>query len=150
MTKWLGWPDAQEYGGHMIKRVTDPDIKVENKFKCQDCHAVASSDSFGVGLRGCPARPASLDYLRIDQAENVESMTLEEQKAEARDHWLDYAKRIGMPVNLETEIVSDNDRPERVMIFSVNGVIYELVYNKQRYSMAAHTIGSLGTVQAAE
>lgn len=155
MTKWFGWPEAEELNGHMIKRETDPAIKVEDRFRCEDCGAVTDHSSFGSGVRGCPARPASLNYLRIDLrlnggADEVESMTLDQQKTAVRDNWLSFAKSVGMPVVMATDALSDKDRPERVMIFSVNGVIYELVYNEKMYTVATHVIGRHSTVQAAE
>lgn len=150
MTKWLGWPEAEDVNGHMVKRVSDPAVKVEDRFRCEDCGAVTDNSSFNSGLRGCPARPASLNYLRLRGVAGFNAMPLDQRKAMVRDHWLDFARRIGMPVNLETEVVSDEARPERVMIFSVNGGIYELLYNEKTHGMATHAIGSHGTVQAAE
>ncbi|MCP9209576.1 hypothetical protein [Streptomyces cucumeris] len=107
MTKGFARSNGSEHGGHMIKRASDPDVRVKNHFECQDCHIVGNVDVFHVGTRGCPKRPESLDYLAIDGFDGVKSMTTQDRAVASRDHWKSFADRLGM--KLQSWILVDND-----------------------------------------
>ncbi|MFE9833979.1 hypothetical protein ACFYP4_02350 [Streptomyces sp. NPDC005551] len=148
MTKWLGWPEASEHGGHMIKRVSDPDVKVTDDFKCQDCGTRGDAAVFAVGHRGCPGRPESLNYLTIRDFKGVESMSIDEQRKAAREQWLDFAKRVGMGFRT---LVEGNDKYNNVLLTFVMGdVIYALNYDEKTKGLEAKKTGKSHRMEAAE
>lgn len=97
-------------------------------WRCVDCEDEASSTAFTTGTEGCPARPASLDYLSLcpggemcpghmahdtpEYRDWKESRTMTSDQVPRRycdealtgiraaRHWLDFADRIGMKMRV--------------------------------------------------
>lgn len=149
MTKYLGWPEAQNWGGHMIKRVSDPAVKVTDEYVCQDCHVRGDAAVFSVGVDGCPKRPESLDYLTIRAFKGVDAMSLAEQQKAARDHWLSFAKRIGLKVDGFTERECE-PTSNVIAAFIFQERMYALSFDKDKKSISAMQIGNVSRMEAAE
>lgn len=149
MIKWMGWPEASEHGGHMVKRLSDPAVKAEDRFECQDCHIVGDAAVFGVGIRGCPKRPESLDYLDISVFEGFESMSTQDRAVVSRNHWKGFADRVGMKLQYWTPVDNDPEVCARFEFWPHSGGHeehesfgkYELRFGqKERYPNEIHAV----------
>lgn len=147
MTKWLGFPEASNVNGHMVKLIGQPGQK-DPTFECQDCHAKAPHGSFAAGIEYCPKRPESLNDLTIRYFDGIESMSLAEQRKAAREHWLGFAKRVGMEFRT---LVEGNDKYNNVLLtFVMDGVIYALNYTETTKGLEVKKVGTSDRMEAAE
>jgi len=129
-TKILGWPEPTEVGGHMVKR-SDGDLSNRRAvFTCVDCglKETGSVLAFEIGIDGCPMRPESLNHISIGSPAATEGMSAEERARASAAHWLDYAKRIGLPVDSWTEVYHD---PFVCARFAWGAEVYELRYGQR-------------------
>jgi hypothetical protein len=104
--KWLGWPDATNIGGHMIKRLGAPETSADKGFRCEDCGLTdPGTTAFTVGSEGCPARPESIP-MWIKAPEGAYETAHIAQKA--REQFLNMTGHVGLPVKEWTPIAYED------------------------------------------
>lgn len=102
-------------------------------WSCLDCRQTATYGSFDAGLRGCPARPESLDYLSVKAG----GADLGERAAR---QWLDHADRIGLKMGAwAQEAIADKVGEEggKAAELTFRGTSYHVIVTR-RGKLACH------------
>lgn len=139
-------------------------------WECQDCKQTASRNSFAAGLRGCPARPESLDNLSVcpggDKCEghpdentaefrawkasnNLPKETIPRRFHTADDfakraatQYLSFADRIGMKMSVWAA--------EGMRVGPEGGTVAEMTFRGQSYLVRVDPFGNIRAVELGE
>lgn len=98
-------------------------------WSCLDCRQTATYGSFDAGLRGCPARPESLDYLSVKTGDSL--------GLRAARQWLDHAVRIGLKMSVWTQEAIANRVGEN------GGTVAEMTHQGRPYHVVVTRKGHL-------
>lgn len=132
MTKYLGYPEPTEVNGHMLKLLGQPGQK-ESTYRCEDCGQTASYLSFNSGLHGCPGRPESLNHLSISAVPAIDRMSLAARRQNAREHWENWAERVGL--RFDSRTVPEEVEDGVIMLFDFRGNSYVLRYDEKTHAL---------------